>query len=125
MPRLSKEKLNELKNSKNFTAKNIAEKSGIPKSTIEKIFGGFNKNPTIDSLQKIAKVLDCGIDDFIEFDQEPSSPFYTDRIIEKLSYSLYEKPELKLLIQKAQYLSVDDINLLINLADRLYDNKNN
>ena len=46
MSKLSKEKLNEIKRSKNYTSKEIALKTGIPRSTIEKIFGGFSQNPT-------------------------------------------------------------------------------
>ncbi len=120
---LNKEKLKELKKSKNYTSNDISQKTGIPKSTIEKIFGGFNKNPTIESLQKIANALDCGLDDFLEYEQEPVSPFYADRIIAKLVNYLYEKPELKSLIENAKTLSTQDINLLIEIARRLHDNK--
>ncbi len=116
---LNKEKLAELKRSKNYTSNDISKKTGIPKSTIEKIFGGFNKNPTIESLQKIAKALDCGLDDFVEYEKEPASPFYADRVISKLVNSLYERPELKKLLENAKMLNSKDINLLIEISRRL------
>ncbi len=122
MPRLSKERLNELKRSRNYTSKKIADETGIPKSTIEKIFGGFNKNPTIDSLQKIAKVLDCSIDDFLEYDTEPSTPFYIDRSITKLAQELCDNINLKKLMNIAKNLSKEDLELLTFIADRF--NKN-
>lgn len=119
MPKLSKEKLNEIKQSKNYTAKYISEKTGIPKSTIEKIFGGFNKNPTFDNLRKIADVFGCGIDDFIEYESEPDSPFYTDRMIMNLVQQLYDRTDLKKLLETVQSLDTNDIKLLINIANRL------
>ncbi len=119
MSKLSKEKLNEIKKSKNYTSQEIARRAGIPKSTIEKLFGGFNKNPTLDILQKIADVFDCGIDDFMEYEKEPSSPFYNDRIAMQLLECIYDKKELKKLINVSKTLSCDDINILATLAERL------
>ena len=95
MSKLSKEKLNEIKQSKNYTSKEIAEKTGIPKSTVEKIFGGFSKNPTLDILLKIADILDCGLDDFIEYGKEPESPFYKDRIVKIQSQDPRQSKESK------------------------------
>ena len=118
MPQLSKEKLNELKQRNNYTIKIIAEKTGIPKSTLAKIFGGFNKNPTIDSLQKIAKALDCGLDDFIEYEEEPVSPDYTDRMVIKLAELVSERQEIKQLIEEAKLLTKDDVQILISMAKR-------
>ncbi len=118
MQKLSKDRLKELKDSKNFTFKNIADKTGLPKSTVEKIFGGFNKNPTIESLQKIADVLECSIDDFLEHDKLPNSPFYQDRISLKYSQKIINNPLLKQLIDSAEFLNENDLSILIKLAQR-------
>ena len=119
MPKLCKEKLNELKRSKNYTAWQIAKITGLPKSTIDKIFGGFNTNPTLDSLEKIANALDCGIDDFLVYENEPSSPYYVDRISNKLSTAFVENPNLKTLFEISKKLKQEDIDLLITVAKRL------
>lgn len=121
MPKLCKEKLNELKRSKNYTAAEIAKRTGLPKSTIDKIFGGFNKNPTLDSLERIARVLDCGIDDFLEYENEPASPFYVDRVVNKISLSFSENPKLKLLFDISKKLNSDDVEMLISFAKRMAD----
>ena len=77
MPKFSIEKLNEIRNSKGYTLKELAEMTDIPHSTISKIFAGFNKNPSIEAVQKIANALECGIDDFIEYcKNEKNSIFY-------------------------------------------------
>ena len=119
MATLSKDKLNELKRSKNYTASQLAEITGLPKSTIDKIFGGFNTNPTLDSLEKIAMALDCGIDDFLEYEKEPASPFYVDRVSNKMSAVFAENPNLKTLFDVSKKLKDDDIDLLITFARRL------
>lgn len=118
MPKLSKDKLNELKESKNYTLRDIAKITGIPQSTISKIFGGFSKNPTIDSLQKIAKALDCGLDDFVEYEEEPISPFYTDRVIMKFAELLSERKDIRQLVSEAKTLSNEDIEILIGITKR-------
>lgn len=118
MPKLSKEKLNEIKESKNYTLKDIADLTGIPQSIIAKIFGGFNKNPTIVSLQKIAKALDCGLDDFIEYEQEPISPFYMDRLTMKLVEILNERKDIRQLVSEAKSLSSEDVEILISITKR-------
>lgn len=119
MHKLSKDRLNEIKQSKNYTIKDISEKTGIPQSTISKIFGGFNKNPTIDNLQKIAKVFDCSIDDFLIYDELPNALIHTDRIALKFSQDLQNKPILKILFDYARELADTDLELLVNLAKRL------
>ncbi len=118
MPKLSKDRLNDLKYSKNFTSREIAEKTGIPKSTVEKIFGGFNKNPTIDNLQKIANVLECSIDDFLDYESEPVLPFYTDRAAAKCSEYILENPKLKLLLESAKNLDDASLSLLIEISKK-------
>lgn len=55
MPKFSIEKLNEIRNSKGYTLKELAEMTDIPHSTISKIFAGFNKNPSIEAVQKNCK----------------------------------------------------------------------
>lgn len=119
MQKLSKDRLNELKRSRNLTAKAIAQKTGIPKSTVEKIFGGFNKNPTIENLQKIANVLDCSIDDFLEYETDELSPFFMDKVVVKYAQYLYEKPQARKLIDEVKKLDDADIELLISIAARL------
>lgn len=43
----------------------LAEKSGVPMSTITKIEAGFIKNPSIEKMAKIAKALEITVDELI------------------------------------------------------------
>ena len=56
--------INKLKKEKGLTNAQLAEKSGVTLSTIDKITSGVNKNPKLDTLQAICRVLGCRLDDF-------------------------------------------------------------
>ena len=51
-----------------LTIDELAEKSGVPKSTINKIIGGTTKAPTLENVKSIAKALGVRLADF---DSEP------------------------------------------------------
>lgn len=51
-----------------LTIDELAEKSGVPKSTINKIIGGTTRAPTLDNVKAIAKALGVRLADF---DTEP------------------------------------------------------
>ena len=123
MPEFSLKKLNEIKNSQFLTFKDIADMTKIPASTISKIFGGFNKNPSIESLLKIANALDCGIDDFIEYDKMPKSPYFIDRETAKLALEIYENSNLRDLFENCKNLVDEDITALNAVSLRLKSRK--
>lgn len=123
MPKFSIEKLHEVKNSKGLTLKEISEITQIPHSTISKIFGGFNKNPSIEAVQKIANALECGIDDFIEYEQQPKSAYFTDRQTGRIAQDIYENPDLRILFDASKNLSPEDIKAVVEIAKRIQSTK--
>lgn len=64
------ETLKAIKKQKKLTLQEIADRSGIPKRTLEDVFRGYTKNPRLDTLQAIEKAL--GIS------QEETAPTYTE-----------------------------------------------
>ena len=52
-----------------MTIDELAEKSGVPKGTINKIIGGITKAPTLENIRAIAYALDKTLNDF---DNSPS-----------------------------------------------------
>ena len=73
------EKIEEYKRRLGMTTAELAEKSGVPKGTLDKILSGVTKDPKRETLKAIARVLGCTLDDF---DDEPRSraivPSYAD-----------------------------------------------
>lgn len=62
--------MNKRKKELNLTNAQLSELSGIPMGTLSKIMAGIIKNPKLNTLQALARVLECTIDDFYEVSAE-------------------------------------------------------
>ena len=58
------EVINSKKREMGMTNAQLAEKTGVTLSTLDKITSGANQNPKLSTLQAIARVLGCTLDDF-------------------------------------------------------------
>lgn len=63
--------INQLKKQKGFTNEDLSSMSGVPKGTIDKITAGTTKDPKLETLKAIARVLNCSLNDFGE-EKSPS-----------------------------------------------------
>ena len=76
------ETLKRLKKQSKMTTAEIAEKSGIPEPTLEKLFAGKTKRPTLQTVTKLAHLFGCTLDDLQNANFEgqkeiPSAPAAT------------------------------------------------
>jgi len=60
------ENLKKLRRKKGYSLEKVARLANLSLNTIVKIENGVNKNPTIETLTKIAKVLEVGVDGLIK-----------------------------------------------------------
>ncbi|MDD5639286.1 MAG: helix-turn-helix transcriptional regulator [Candidatus Pacebacteria bacterium] len=60
------ENLKKLRGEKGLSLERVARLADLSLNTIVKIESGVNKNPTIETLTKIAKALEVGVDDLIK-----------------------------------------------------------
>lgn len=60
------ENLKKLRAKKGLSLEKIARLADLSLNTIVKIENGVNKNPTIETLTKIAKAFEVGVDDLIK-----------------------------------------------------------
>lgn len=126
MSELSVEKLNAFKRKKCLTNKKIAELTGISIVTVDTIFSGKNKNPTVNHLQKIAKVLDCAMDDLIEYDKDSAlSDYYENKETSKIAQELHDNPDFRTLFDATKNLKPEDIQMIIDIAHRIKGNYHN
>ena len=58
-------KLKQIIKSKNLTYRQLAELSGVPAATINRICTGKHDNPKIDTIRKIADALGVTVNDLI------------------------------------------------------------
>lgn len=125
MPELSIEKMKEILKAKNMTYDTLAEKTGMSKSSIAKIFGGFNENPTMKFLKSIANALECSMDDFFEWEEEPTSPYYLDRKTAKIAQEIFSNPEYRSLFDTLNDLTHAQIQAVISVANSIKDTNPN
>ena len=57
--------LKKLRNKMGYSLEKIARLADLSLNTVVKVENGVNQNPTIETLTKIAKALDVGVDDLI------------------------------------------------------------
>jgi transcriptional regulator with XRE-family HTH domain len=60
------ENLKKLREKKGYSLERVARLADLSLNTIVKVENGVNKNPTIETLTKIAKALEVGVDDLIK-----------------------------------------------------------
>lgn len=58
------DKISEYKKKLNLTTEELSEKSGVPVGTLNKILSGATKDPKLETLKAIAKVLGLTLNDF-------------------------------------------------------------
>ena len=66
MTEYTSSRIKQIMKSKKIGNKTLAEMSGLPLGTLNKIVYGDTKSPTLDNMQAIAKALNCTLDDFVE-----------------------------------------------------------
>lgn len=62
--------INKLAEEKNITKYRIAKNSGIPQTTLSEIASGKNLNPTIDTIEKIAKGIGVPVSELMKKAEE-------------------------------------------------------
>lgn len=68
--------INQLKKERGLTNEELSAKSGVPLGTLSKITSGITKDPKLETLKAIARVLNCSLDDF---DDETNSSLLTNQ----------------------------------------------
>jgi transcriptional regulator with XRE-family HTH domain len=57
--------IKKLRSEKGYSLEKVARLADLSLNTVIRIESGVNKNPTIETLTKIAKALNVGVDDLI------------------------------------------------------------
>jgi transcriptional regulator with XRE-family HTH domain len=58
--------IKKLRAEKGYSLERVARLADLSLNTIMRVESGVNKNPTIETLTKIAKALDVGVDDLLK-----------------------------------------------------------
>lgn len=60
------DKLKQMKKNSGMTTAEISEVSGIPEPTLEKLFSGATKKPSIETMQQLVHSLGYSLDDLYD-----------------------------------------------------------
>lgn len=102
------DKLKELKKSSGMSAKQIADATNIPESTIKRIFAGDTDNPYVDTLRRIVDFLGGSLDEL--FAESKMRVANTDLIALQAEY---DKLQAELATLRAENVSLKDKNVLL------------
>lgn len=76
---------------KNLNARELERRAGLKISAVRNILSGQSKNPGIEVITAIAKLLECSTDELLGLEQEKNKADSTkQKIITIWDYSLYE-----------------------------------
>lgn len=125
------ETLKRLKKQSKMTTAEIAEKSGIPEPTLEKLFAGKTKRPTLQTVTKLAHLFGCTLDDLqseaFEPGQKEIPPAPAATGTERISIEETDKLLAALgFIEEGEQLSDDDLLFLqsvVGLLDAWFKRK--
>ena len=119
------ERLKKLRNDLGITQKELADKIGVNRTTV----GGYEtkgKEPSYNTLIKIAKTLNCSLDFLLGYSEENSSTNGAQQISPKLKASyekLSKREDLQLLFKETEDLNPDSIKLIVRIIDLIKEEK--
>lgn len=68
------ERLRAMKDASNMTAQQIADKSGVPVATVNRVLQGLTENPGFDTVCKLVKAMDGNLNDLGEIPMSEAAP---------------------------------------------------
>ena len=68
------EKINEYKKKLGMTTEELSKRSGVPIGTLNKILSGATRDPKLETLKAIARVLGLTLNDFDDIPDSASQP---------------------------------------------------
>ena len=114
-------RIKQIMKAKGIGNKALAEMSGLPLGTLNKIIYGDTKSPTLDNMQAIANALGCTLDDFVDSDQKngQQNGYYLDPETAAKAQAAFEDPDMRLLMDAKKDLSPEDFDAVINIIKSL------
>lgn len=107
----------ELMKRKGYNTAKLAELSGLPVSTVNRIVYGITTNPTLDNMKKIADALGCTLDAF--YSPEPYDGYYIDAQVAAYAQEIFDNPELRILLDASRDVSKEDLELVTQMVLKL------
>ena len=118
--------INQRKKKKKLTNEELSVLSGVPKGTIDKITSGATKDPKLETLKALARVLDCSLSDF----DDPKERHFAERtdqeVLQNRIHILTEYFKRMGILQPGGDISGQDLEFfkgLLSLIDAYFGKK--
>ena len=115
------EKIIEYKKRLGLTTEELSQASGVPIGTLNKILSGATKDPKIETLKSIARVLGLTLNDF---DDTSSNEYYTDPETAKLAQEMFDNKELRVLFFFFKDAKPEDLKIVRDMLLALKKKEN-
>ena len=110
--------LSDLKKRSGKTTKQIAEESGVPLGTLNKLFAGQTKDPKLETIRAVVKTLGFTLDD-LEETKKASAPSEDDTEAKVDPYSLYEALIQMGFVEAGEDLTDADLRFLLAVGEAI------
>lgn len=118
--------INQRKKQKKLTNEELSSLSGVPKGTIDKITSGATKDPKLETLKALARVLDCSLSDFDDPKEAVLSDSSDQAVLQERVQVLTEYLQRMHVVQPGGDLSDQDFEFfkgLLSLIDAYFGKK--
>ena len=99
-----------------YSKADIARLSGIPYTTIDGLFKKGDENTKLTTLKKLAKLIGCTLDELVD---AQTQGYYTNPETAAIAQTIYDRPDLRILLDATKDLSPEDVKFVADLAQRM------
>lgn len=120
------EALKKARKAKGLTQDDVAQALGAKNTTISNWENGVSR-PDVDTLVLLCRLYEISPNDILEYYNDDLSDvvqrYYLDPDAAEIAQEVQQRPELKILFDASRKVSADDLELVINMIDRLKKNE--
>lgn len=110
------ENLRNLKKESGMTNEQVAEASGVPVSTVEKIFSGYTADPKLETVRKILTCMGYTLDDLDP--PEEGSPRAIAIELNQYLEELRTRPEMRMLFKTFKGTTKEEVEQVVRMVEQ-------
>ncbi len=110
------ENLRKLKKESGMTNEQIAQASGVPISTVEKIFSGYTADPKLETVRKIVTSMGYTLDDLDP--PEEGSARYEAMELQSYLEELRTRPEMRMLFKTFKGATKEEVEQVVKMIEQ-------
>lgn len=104
-----------------YSFQDLADLTGMSKSTLQRYETGGIKNVPLDKLKDLAYALKVSPEWLLGWDEPKTSQqgYYLNDDAAKMAQEIYENPNLRILFDASRNVSTDDLQFVVDMMKRL------